>query len=78
MSFLGSIVRIRVRLGRDALASAAATDGQVVILDEFNEPALKLPQLGDTVTDQLPAWTGRSSSTRRRRSSQVEALIAEA
>jgi hypothetical protein len=42
VSFLGSIVRIRVAL---------SDDGPTVIFDEFNEPTLTLPQLGETVTE---------------------------
>ena len=47
VSFLGSIVRIRVQLG-DA-------GGPVVSLDEFNEPTLSLPAIGETVTISFPA-----------------------
>ena len=47
VSFLGSIVRIRIGLG-------VGSDGPVVILDEFNEPTLKLPQLGETATLSFP------------------------
>jgi putative spermidine/putrescine transport system ATP-binding protein len=46
VSFLGSIVRIRVQLG---------TDGPIVSLDEFNEPTLKLPEIGSTITISFPA-----------------------
>jgi putative spermidine/putrescine transport system ATP-binding protein len=46
VSFLGSIVRIRVELGDDG--------GPVVVVDEFNEPTLKLPQLAETVTVSFP------------------------
>ena len=46
VSFLGSIVRIRVKLGGD---------GGVVSLDEFNEPTLQLPALEDTVTISFPS-----------------------
>jgi putative spermidine/putrescine transport system ATP-binding protein len=45
VSFLGSIVRIRVAIGGD---------GPVVALDEFNEPTLQLPNVGDTVTINFP------------------------
>jgi putative spermidine/putrescine transport system ATP-binding protein len=63
VSFLGSIVRIRVGLGadhEDADGGAhpgsvtLAEHGTVVVLDEFNEPTLKLPQLEDTVTISFP------------------------
>jgi putative spermidine/putrescine transport system ATP-binding protein len=46
VSFLGSIVRIRIQLGEG---------GPVVSLDEFNEPTLRLPELGETVTISFPA-----------------------
>jgi putative spermidine/putrescine transport system ATP-binding protein len=45
VSFLGSIVRIRVRLG---------DTGPVVVLDEFNEPTLTLPELRETVNLTFP------------------------
>ncbi|HEX8024981.1 MAG TPA: ABC transporter ATP-binding protein [Candidatus Limnocylindrales bacterium] len=45
VSFLGSIVRIRVGLGGD---------GPVVALDEFNEPTLQLPNVGDSITINFP------------------------
>jgi putative spermidine/putrescine transport system ATP-binding protein len=45
VSFLGSIVRIRVALG---------DEGPVVVLDEFNEPTLTLPSVGDSVTINFP------------------------
>ena len=45
VSFLGSIVRIRV----------AVTEGVVVTVDEFNEPTLVLPQIGETATVSFPA-----------------------
>jgi len=41
ISFLGSIVRIRVKAG----------DGPTIVsLDTFNDPQLRLPEVGDTVT----------------------------
>jgi putative spermidine/putrescine transport system ATP-binding protein len=46
VSFLGSIVRMRIAL---------ADGGAVVILDEFNEPTLTLPTIGETVTVSFPA-----------------------
>ena len=46
VSFLGSIVRIRVAVGGEG--------GPVVALDEFNEPTLTLPNVGDTVTINFP------------------------
>ena len=48
--FLGSIVRIRVKIGE-------ATDGAtptLVALDKFNEPHLRLPDVGQTVTLSFP------------------------
>jgi putative spermidine/putrescine transport system ATP-binding protein len=45
VTFLGSIVRIRVTIA----------DGVIVTLDEFNEPTLTLPQLGETVAISFPA-----------------------
>jgi putative spermidine/putrescine transport system ATP-binding protein len=45
VSFLGSIVRIRIRIA----------DGVVVTLDVFNEPTLVLPQLGETLAISFPA-----------------------
>jgi putative spermidine/putrescine transport system ATP-binding protein len=47
VSFLGSIVRMRVALGGE--------NGPVVSLDEFNEPTLKLPEVGETLTINFPA-----------------------
>ena len=67
VSFLGSIVRIRVALGGD---------GPVVVLDEFNEPTLKLPLLGDTATISFPA-DGPLVLDAKAPLDSVEALIAE-
>jgi putative spermidine/putrescine transport system ATP-binding protein len=50
INFLGSIVRIRVRLGE-------GTDGEppsIVALDSFNEPHLKVPDVGEDVTISFP------------------------
>ena len=47
VGFLGSIVRMRVRLGGEA--------GPIVSLDEFNEPTLVLPEVGATVDVTFPA-----------------------
>ena len=44
VSFLGSIVRTRVRIADDATLS----------FDQFNDPALALPAVGDTVTVSFP------------------------
>ncbi len=76
VSFLGSIVRIRVGLGKDAAVGVAADDGSVVILDEFNEPNLKLPNLDDTITVSFPQDGPLVLDTQAEVES-VEALIAE-
>jgi putative spermidine/putrescine transport system ATP-binding protein len=47
VGFLGSIVRIRVAVGGE--------NGPIVSLDEFNEPTLKLPEVGETLTINFPA-----------------------
>ncbi len=47
VSFLGSIVRMRVAVGGE--------NGPIVSLDEFNEPTLKLPEVGETLTINFPA-----------------------
>jgi putative spermidine/putrescine transport system ATP-binding protein len=87
VSFLGSIVRIRVGLGDGASASGggapgvtavaeATQGGPVVVLDEFNEPTLKLPQLGETVTVSFPQ-DGPLVLDAQAPVESVEALIAE-
>jgi putative spermidine/putrescine transport system ATP-binding protein len=70
VSFLGSIVRIRV-----GLANGSGPD-LVVILDEFNEPTLKLPQLEETLTISFPA-DGPLVLDAKAPLDSVEALIAE-
>jgi putative spermidine/putrescine transport system ATP-binding protein len=50
INFLGSIVRIRVKLG-DGADSRPPT---AISLDAFNEPHLKLPAVGETVTISFP------------------------
>ena len=75
VSFLGSIVRIRVGLGGEGQGGAAG-QGAVVILDEFNEPTLKLPNLGETVTVSFPQDGPLVLDTKAEVES-VEALIAE-
>jgi putative spermidine/putrescine transport system ATP-binding protein len=67
VSFLGSIVRMRVGL----------EGGPVVILDSFNEPTLKLPQLEDTVTVSFPQ-DGPLVLDAKAPVESVEELIAEA
>ena len=44
MSFLGAIVRMRIRLA----------DGVVVVLDVFNDPTLELPALDAAITVSFP------------------------
>jgi len=52
INFLGSIVRLRLRLPS---AAGGAEDGSTTIaLDTFNEPHLTLPPVGDTVTVWFP------------------------
>jgi putative spermidine/putrescine transport system ATP-binding protein len=79
VTFLGSIVRMRIQVGLGpAFANdAASTDGQVVILDEFNEPTLTLPQLGDMVTVSFP-MDGPLVLDVEAAVESVEELIAEA
>jgi putative spermidine/putrescine transport system ATP-binding protein len=67
VSFLGSIVRFRIALG---------DGGPIVILDEFNEPTLKLPALGETATISFPA-DGPLVLDAKAPLDSVEALIAE-
>ena len=55
----------------------AADDGQVLILDEFNEPTLKLPNLEDRVTVSFPI-DGPLVLDAKAPVEEVEALIAEA
>ena len=50
INFLGSIVRLRLRLG-DATAGDGATS---IALDTFNEPHLTLPPVGGPVTVSFP------------------------
>ncbi len=78
VSFLGSIVRIRVQIGLGpALASGDGTDGQVLMLDEFNEPGLAVPQLGDRVAVSFP-MDGPLVLDAAAPVESVEELIAEA
>jgi putative spermidine/putrescine transport system ATP-binding protein len=69
VSFLGSIVRIRIRLGGDG--------APVMSLDEFNEPTLRLPEIGATVDVSFPSDGPLVLDTAAQVES-VEALIAEA
>ena len=50
INFLGSIVRLRLRLG-DGTAREGAT---TIALDTFNEPHLTLPPVGGKVTVSFP------------------------
>jgi putative spermidine/putrescine transport system ATP-binding protein len=78
VSFLGSIVRIRVRIGLGpALAGGDAEDGQVLMLDEFNESGLTVPQLGDRVAVSFP-MDGPLVLDAAAPVESVEELIAEA
>jgi putative spermidine/putrescine transport system ATP-binding protein len=67
VSFLGSIVRMRIGLGEG---------GPEVVLDEFNEPTLTLPALGDTATISFPQ-DGPLVLDPKAPVDSVEALIAE-
>ena len=79
VSFLGAVVRIRVQLG---LGPALPNDGsgkpaQVLMLDEFNQPSLSVPQIGETVTVSFPT-DGPLVLDASAPVEEVEALIAEA
>ena len=50
INFLGSIVRIRVRIGEGHDDQPPA----VIALDKFNEPHLRLPDVGEAVTISFP------------------------
>ncbi len=50
INFLGSIVRVRLRLGEGSAADGATT----IALDTFNEPHLALPAVGEMVTAHFP------------------------
>jgi putative spermidine/putrescine transport system ATP-binding protein len=50
INFLGSIVRIRMRLGSGPAADGATT----ISLDTFNEPHLALPAVGEMATTHFP------------------------
>jgi putative spermidine/putrescine transport system ATP-binding protein len=51
INFLGSIVRVRLRLGDGSAADGATT----ISLDTFNEPHLALPAVGELVTAHFPS-----------------------
>jgi putative spermidine/putrescine transport system ATP-binding protein len=69
VSFLGSIVRVRIQVGGDG--------GPVVAVDSFNEPTLKTPQVGDTAELSFPA-DGPLVLDAGAAIERVEELIAEA
>jgi putative spermidine/putrescine transport system ATP-binding protein len=50
INFLGSIVRIRLRLGE----GVDGREATVVAMDTFNEPYLQLPSVGEDVTISFP------------------------
>ena len=51
INFLGSIVRIRVKLGQ---VDGSGETPAIVALDSFNEPHLKVPDVGEDVTISFP------------------------
>jgi putative spermidine/putrescine transport system ATP-binding protein len=69
VSFLGAIVRMRVRVGGES--------GPIVSLDEFNEPALVLPEIGSAADISFPA-DGPLVIESGAALERVEELIAEA
>ena len=77
ISFLGSIVRLRITIGMGPAFQGDGSDGQVLILDEFNEPSLKLPEIGEMVTVSFP-MDGPLVLEANAAVESVEALIAEA
>jgi putative spermidine/putrescine transport system ATP-binding protein len=79
VSFLGSIVRIRIQVGMGPgmAGNGAGAEPQVLMLDEFNEPSLKVPALGDTVAVSIP-MDGPLVLDTKAPVEEVEALIAEA
>ncbi|HET9680585.1 MAG TPA: ABC transporter ATP-binding protein [Candidatus Limnocylindrales bacterium] len=69
VSFLGSIVRIRVRLGGEG--------GPILAVDEFNEPTLRLPEVGGMADVSFPSDGPLVLDTAAQVES-LEELIAEA
>lgn len=53
INFLGSIVRLRLRLGNGS-TPALGDAGTTIALDTFNEPHLSLPPVGDMITISFP------------------------
>jgi putative spermidine/putrescine transport system ATP-binding protein len=54
INFLGSIVRLRLGLGNGTGGMGLADAGTSIALDTFNEPHLKLPAVGESVTVSFP------------------------
>jgi putative spermidine/putrescine transport system ATP-binding protein len=67
VSFLGSIVRTRVRLG----------EGATVSLDTFNDPGLAAATIGDTVTGSFPPEAALVLAGKASAEEAVEQAIAE-
>jgi hypothetical protein len=67
VSFLGSIVRTRVRIGDDASVS----------LDQFNDPALAASAIDDTVTISFPAEATLVLAGKANVNDSLEQAIAE-
>jgi putative spermidine/putrescine transport system ATP-binding protein len=67
VSFLGSIVRTRVRV----------MDGASVSLDQFNDPALAAPAIGETITISFPPEATLVLAGQANASDAVEQAIAE-
>ena len=73
INFLGSIVRIRLRLGE-------GSDGQppsVIALDKFNEPHLSLPGVGFPVTVTFPPEACFVLGAARDEVARAEAVVDE-
>ncbi|HXG26768.1 MAG TPA: ABC transporter ATP-binding protein [Candidatus Binatia bacterium] len=79
VTFLGSLVRIRIAVGAGPGASGGngSEPGQVVMLDEFNEPGLQVPEVGQTVSVSFP-MDGPLVLDTEAQVESVEELIAEA
>jgi putative spermidine/putrescine transport system ATP-binding protein len=67
VSFLGSIVRTRVRLG----------EGATVSLDTFNDPGLAPAEIGDTVTISFPPEAALVLAGEASAEASIEQAIAE-
>jgi putative spermidine/putrescine transport system ATP-binding protein len=67
VSFLGSIVRTRIRVADDALVS----------LDQFNDPALAASTLGETITISFPPEATLVLAGKADATSSIEQAIAE-